>query len=86
MTSNVLIAQTISDKKHNLKRACNHLERVARTARDILEKPMSITELARELEFLHKQSSLAYRRINDLFMENTDLGERMTLGREYGQL
>lgn len=76
----------ISDEKKNLRKALNHLERISRNAREIVEKPMSLNKLAEELNHLAKTATLAHGRIIKVFMENTDIFERMELGNEYGEL
>lgn len=76
----------ISDEKRNLKKACNHLERIRMRADKILNEPMSVHKMSKELKTLSEQAHLAHRRINELFFNNTHLFERLALGEEYDGL
>lgn len=77
---------SLVDEQRNLKKACNHLERMRMRIDKVINEPMSIGKMTDELEYVSKQAQIAHRRIIELFVNKTDLFQRLDLGNEYGQL
>lgn len=74
------------DEQRNLKKACNHLERMRMRIDKIINEPMSISKMTDELDYISKQAQIAHRQIIKLFMDKTDFFQRIDLSNEYGQL
>lgn len=80
------LTNTIGDDQRNLKKACNHLERMRMRIDKIINEPMPLNKMTNELLYVSTQAQIAHKRIIELFMNKTDIFQRMDLGEEYGQL
>lgn len=73
------------DERRNLKKACNHLERMRSRINRVVNVPMSINKMAEELDYISKQAHIAHQRITEMFLNKTNLSQRMELSGEYLQ-